>query len=56
MALHFGDSAAYASEERPGDDGVADVQFVQMGQGEDGPDVIVIDTMAGIDNQSEVLS
>ena len=44
-----------AGEEGAGDDGVADVQFGEVGDGEDLGDVGVIDAVAGVDLEAEAV-
>ena len=48
--LHFGDGGGEADEEGAGDDGVADVEGVEVGDGgEEGGEVFEVEAVAGVD-------
>ena len=53
--LHLRYGRCQAGEEGAGDDGVADVQFFEVGDGEEFADVCVIESVTGVDPQAEIV-
>ena len=53
MGLHLGHCGSGSREERAGDDGMADVQLMQVREREDGPDIVVVDAVARVDDEAE---
>ena len=52
--LHFGYCFTKAYEQRSGHNCVADIEFLQYGDGGDLCDIVVVQTMAGIDLESGI--
>ena len=53
--LHLRYGRCQAGEKGAGDDGVADVQFFEVGDGEEFVDVGVIESVTGVDPQAEIM-
>jgi hypothetical protein len=54
--LHLRYGCCQAGDQGAGDDGVADVEFFEVGDGEEFADTAVIEAMASVDPQTEVMS
>lgn len=52
---HFANRPFHADEDRPSDDGVADVKFVNSGNGSNGTDIAEVKAMAGVDDHVAIL-
>lgn len=55
MLLHLPNGTLHADEECSADNRMSDVQFVQMGERHDPADIIVINAVARVDDETELV-
>ena len=54
--LHLCHGIIHAIKDRAGDNGMTDIQLLQLGDGGDRLDVVIVETMAGVHLQAQAMA